>query len=310
MSEPKKNVAASVLARLKNSARASGSNFNHVLQSYAMERFLHRISISPHAYGVILKGALLLKTIGLPRARPTMDIDLLRKGAADRDSLVALVRECAAIETDDGIKFLTESVVGSDIDKDGGYTGTRVLFEGRMNNVRLPMQIDFGVGDVMVPGPRMITFPHILNGEMELLAYPVQSAMAEKIQAMVALGQANSRMKDFYDVWVCSQNLSFDATLLDAIAATFEKRKTVVPSEIPTAFTREFIASHQSQWNAFTKKILEPDLAGKFAEIVAAVQDFAMPAMQAVVRGEQISWSPAEGWNPSKVSAEEESYAP
>jgi predicted nucleotidyltransferase component of viral defense system len=184
-----------------------------------MERFLYRISKSKHAQSVILKGALLLKTIGIPRARPTMDIDMLRKGTADQTSLLALVKDCATLEMEaDGLTFLADSAVAEEITKDSEYKGTRILMDARMDNVRLRIQIDFGVGDVMVPGPRMIEYPVFLgNDTIKLLAYAVESAIAEKLQAMVALGTANSRMKDFYDVWICSNHLDFNTdTLLKA----------------------------------------------------------------------------------------------
>jgi len=155
--EPKKNVVASVLARLKNKANQAGESYNQLLQHYVLERFLHRLSQSRHADDVILKGALLLKTLNLPRSRPTVDIDMLRRGKADRDTLVALVKDCASVEDPtDGVTFLSQTIVARDIDKDGNYGGTRVSFEARIGNVRLQMQIDFGVGDVMVPGPSRI----------------------------------------------------------------------------------------------------------------------------------------------------------
>ena len=173
MSE-KKNVVASVLARLRNSSKSSGAPFQQVLQQYAIERFLYRVSKSKHAQGVVLKGALLLKTIGIPRARPTMDIDMLRKGKADQASLTALVKDCATLDVEaDGLTFLADSVVAEGITKDSEYKGTRILMDARMDKVRLRIQIDFGVGDVMVPGPRMIEYPAFLASDtIQLLAYP------------------------------------------------------------------------------------------------------------------------------------------
>ncbi|MGH9439176.1 MAG: nucleotidyl transferase AbiEii/AbiGii toxin family protein [Terriglobia bacterium] len=190
-----KNVVASVLARLRNTSKSNGVPFQQVLQQYAMERFLYRVSKSRHAQGVILKGALLLKTIGIPNARPTMDIDMLRKGKADEASLVALIKDCATLEVEaDGLTFLDNTVAAEEITKDSEYKGTRILMDARMDNVRLRLQIDFGVGDVIVPGPKMIEYPVFLGGDMiQLLAYPVESAVAEKLQAMVALGSANRK---------------------------------------------------------------------------------------------------------------------
>jgi hypothetical protein len=235
-----KNIVASVLARLRNEANAQKVPFNQVLQLYAIERFLYRLSKSPHVDGVLLKGALLLKTVGIPRARPTMDIDLLRQGRADRASLIALVRDCALVQSDsDGVIFDPASIVAEEIKKDAEYLGTRIQIAGRMDNVRLRVQIDFGVGDVVTPGPRVIEYPASLQQPpFRLRAYPAEASVAEKFQAMVELDMANSRVKDFYDIWVYLRNLPFDgATLAKAIAATFERRATPVLTEPPTALT-------------------------------------------------------------------------
>jgi predicted nucleotidyltransferase component of viral defense system len=296
-----KNIVASVLARLRNSSKSSGAPFQQVLQQYAIERFLYRVSKSQHADSVILKGALLLKTINVPNARPTMDIDMLRKGNADPGSLVALVQDCAALDVEaDGLIFLADSVSAEQITKESEYTGTRILLEARMDNVRLNVQIDFGVGDVMVPGPRVIQYPVFLGGDMiELLAYPVESAIAEKLQAMVALGSANSRMKDFYDVWIYSKHLDFHAdTLLEAIEATFKNRETPVPTEEFDALTTNFIEGHRVQWNAFVRKIGEHDLIDAFGKVVSDLKVFAMPALQSLAHGDKLprQWKAGNGW--------------
>jgi hypothetical protein len=280
-----KNVVASVLARLRNDAKASRAPFQQVLQQYAIERFLYRVSKSKHVGGVILKGALLLKTIGIPTARPTMDIDMLRNGRADEASLVALVKDCALLEVEpDGLTFLADSVLAEEITKDTDYKGTRILMDARMDNVRLRIQIDFGVGDVMVPGPRTIEYPVSLDSDtIQLLAYPIECAIAEKLQAMVALGSTNSRMKDFYDVWICSRYLDFDTnTLLDAIEATFKNRETPVPAAEFEALTKDFAEKHRVQWNAFVKKIGERELADAFDKVIADLRIFAMPLMQVI----------------------------
>ncbi len=300
MSE-RKNVVASVLAKLRSNSKSSGAPFQQVLQQYAIERFLYRVSKSAHAQSVVLKGALLLKTIGIPRARPTMDIDMLREGKADQASLIALVRDCATLDVEaDGLTFLADSIVAEEIAKESEYKGTRVLMDARMDNVRLRIQIDFGVGDVMMPGPRMINYPALLASDMiQLLAYPVESAIAEKLQAMVALGNANSRMKDFYDVWICSSHLDFTAaTLLGAISATFKNRETPVPAEEFEALTARFVEQHRAQWNAFVKKIGEEQLTNEFAKIVEEIKAFALPALRSLARNEKLAeqWRAGTGW--------------
>jgi predicted nucleotidyltransferase component of viral defense system len=300
MSE-KKNVVASVLARLRNSSKSSGAPFQQVLQQYAIERFLYRVSKSKHAQGVVLKGALLLKTIGIPRARPTMDIDMLRKGRADQASLIALVKDCATLDVEaDGLTFVADSVVAEEITKDSEYKGTRILMDARMDNVRLRIQIDFGVGDVMVPGPRMIEYPAFLASDtIQLLAYPIESALAEKLQAMVARGNANSRMKDFYDVWMCSKHLDFETDiLLNAISATFKNRETPVPAEEFEALTASFVEQHRVQWNAFAKKIGEEELVDSLGRIIDEIKVFAMPVFSSLANGKALEqeWRAKKGW--------------
>jgi hypothetical protein len=296
-----RNVTASVLAKLRNNSKSSGAPFQQVLQLYAMERFLYRISQSGYAHSVILKGALLLKTIGIPSARPTVDIDMLRKGKADHASLVALIKDCANLEVAaDGLAFIADSVVAEDIAKDSEYKGTRVLMDARMDNVRLKIQIDFGVGDVMTPGPRIIEYPVILGGDtIRLLAYPLESSIAEKLQAMVALGSANSRMKDFYDVWVCSNHLDFDSdALLNAIDATFSNRATPILADDIEAFSTAFVEWHRAPWNAFVKKIGEKELIDEFGRIVDDVRTFAVPALRSLANGERLTkqWKAGRGW--------------
>jgi predicted nucleotidyltransferase component of viral defense system len=296
-----KNVVASVLARLRNTLKSGGIPFQRVLQQYAMERFLYRVSKSRHAQSVILKGALLLKTIGIPNARPTMDIDMLLKGKADQASLVALIRDCATLEVEaDGLTFLDNTVTAEEITKDSEYKGTRILMDARMDNVRLRLQIDFGVGDVIVPGPRMIEYPVFLGGDtIQLLAYPVESAVAEKLQAMIALGGTNSRMKDFYDVWICSKHLDFNAgTLLRAISATFKNRETPIPAQEFEALTTTFVEAHRVQWNAFVRRLGEDDLIDAFSKIIEDLKNFSMPALRSLALGEKFpqQWKAGNGW--------------
>jgi hypothetical protein len=214
---------------------------------------------------------------------------------------VALIKDCATLEVEaDGLAFIADSVVAEDIAKDSEYKETRVLMEARMNNVRLKIQIDFGVGDVMVPGPRMIEYPVLLAGDtVQLLAYPIESSIAEKLQAMVALGDANSRMKDFYDVWICSKHLDFNAdTLLRAIDATFKNRDTDVPIDQVEAFTAAFAEGHRVQWNAFIRKIGDGELVDEFERVVNDIKIFAMPALHSLTGGETLTkhWKAGRGW--------------
>ena len=303
MKTPPKDRVASVLAKLGNEARRQGVPVNEVLQFYAIERFLARLARSPHADGVLLKGALLLKTVGLSRARPTMDIDLLRLGNADRSTLISIVQEAALIEDEsDAIVFDPGSVVAEDITRDAAYLGTRIRFSGSMRNVRLHLQIDFGVGDAVVPGPRIIEYPAMLGQpSVKLRAVPIESSIAEKFHAMVELDLANSRMKDFHDIWTLSRHLSFDgSTLSRAIAATFERRATALPTETPTCLSAIYFEApeHLRQWRAFVRRVSQAALAEDFPRVAGEIAVFVMPAASAAVRRVVFAsrWEPGGPW--------------
>ncbi len=231
-----KNVVASVLARLRNLAKGQGLSFNDVLQSYVIERFLARLAQSPQADSVLLKGALMLRVWGVPRARPTMDIDLLRRGESDRASLLKLVEQCAAIvDPTDGVSFDASTIVAEGLRDETEYVGTRIRLQARLDNVRQTVQIDFGVGDAVYPEASLVEYPVLLgHTPVRLMAYPVEASIAEKFQAMVELDLRNSRMKDFYDIWTLSRTLPFGLqTLRQAIQATFERRETPIPKAPP-----------------------------------------------------------------------------
>jgi hypothetical protein len=232
-----------------------------------------------------------------------MDIDLLRLGKADRATLISIVREAAIIEdASDAIVFDPGSVVAEDITKEAAYLGTRIRFSGSMRNVRLHLQIDFGVGDAVVPGPRIIEYPAMLGQpSVTLRAVPIESSIAEKFHAMVELDLANSRMKDFYDIWTLSRHLSFDGpTLSRAIAATFERRATALPTETPTCLSAIYIEApeHLRQWRAFARRISETALADEFPRIALEIAVFVMPVASAAARGKAFAgrWGPGGPW--------------
>ena len=294
---------ASVLARLRNVAREGGHSFNDVLQSYVIERFLARLTQSPEADTVLLKGALMLRVWGVPRARPTMDIDVLRRGAADRDALAAIVRKCASmIDESDGVTFDADDMSIDSIHEAGGYTGTRIRVPARLENVRQVVQIDFGVGDAVYPSPVVIEYPVLLGGApLKLRAYPVQAVIAEKFQAIVHLDLSNSRMKDFYDIWIVSRTLQFGGQELSkSIQSTFERRETPIPTTPPAALTERFFddPTHIRQWDAFVTRIDELALKEKLPTVIRTITDFLMPPTIAAAQRKtlQLRWTPKGGW--------------
>lgn len=253
------NLSASILARLLALAKQRGDDYSLLLNRFAMERLLARVSRSAHAERFLLKGALLFALWYEAPHRPTRDADLLGFGPDDAAVLIALFSEIAAMELGDGIRFDPASVQATAIREGSHYGGTRITLTARIGAARCALQIDVGFGDAVTPGPQTVVFPTLLEGfEAPVLrVYPVYTVIAEKYQAMVVLGQANSRMKDFFDLAVIARRTQLDgATLAQAIAATFARRQTALPAQRPLALTRAFSEDPAKlrQWQAFVNK--------------------------------------------------------
>jgi hypothetical protein len=297
MSTPK-NIAASVRQRLLNRSREDNRSFNELLQYYSMERFLYRLSVSEYESHYILKGALMLRAWNSPEFRPTMDIDMLGRTGNDEANVTAQIREVIAMEVEpDGLSFDADSIQSERITKDADYDGVRIRFRGALGTARINMQIDIGFGDVVYPGPERAELPCMLDAPApSLLCYSRESAIAEKFEAMVSLGELNSRMKDFYDVWLLSRQFAFELEkLAEATKRTFKQRGTELAEPID-AFSQAFVTSRQPLWTAFRKRLKQEHLPESFAEITAEVEAFMSP----VIKGEptQASWPPAGPWSP------------
>lgn len=254
-----KDLAASVRARLLNVAKAQGVDFNQVLVRFALERILYRLSQSAHADHFLLKGALLFTLwYDLPH-RTTRDADLLGFGPSDLESIAKTFRDIASVEVEDGIVFDPATVNVEEIRKDAGYAGARVLITGELAKARCKTQIDIGFGDAVTPGPVHAVYP-VLIADLpapRLRTYPVYTVISEKLHAIVLLGMANSRLKDYLDLWVLLDREALNAhTLARAIAATFLRRGMPVPAALPVGLTDEFAtdSSRQAMWHAFLKK--------------------------------------------------------
>lgn len=299
---PLVNVAQSVHQRLLTRAKNEGRPFNELLQHYAIERFLYRLGCSSHAEKLLLKGALLLRVWQIPLARPTMDIDVLGRTGTP-EALAAILRECMTLAVeDDGMRYDPESITTEAITLDADYQGWRIRFKASLGNARVTMQVDVGIGDVVYPAPIWIDYPVLLDHPApHLLAYTPENAIAEKYQAMVELDKANSRMKDFHDIWTLARNLEFDGQRLsEAIRKTFERRKTDPPNSVPTAFTPEFYEgkAKRTQWQAFLTKGLATKEKVSFADVVKVARDFLMPPTEALVAGKifKMHWPHGGPW--------------
>lgn len=299
-------LAHSVQVRLVQHAKKLGIDPNVVVVRYASERLLYRLSRSPHADRFVLKGALLLLVWLGETIRPTRDADLLGFGELDAASLRALFAGvCAQPVEPDGIEFDVASLRGGPIRIEDAYGGQRMELTARLGKARLRVQVDVGVGDAVVPEPRWIEYPSLLDlPRPRLRAYRPETAVAEALHAMVVLGAANSRMRDFFDVHALSSRQPFDgAVLAEAIAATFVRRRTDVPRELPIGLTRELAAipGKSAQWAGFTRRLLGETSPPELAIVIDAIAGFAAPLLLAVARGESFtqSWPPGGPWSAS-----------
>jgi hypothetical protein len=278
-----KNMGASVRQRLLNHGKATSKPFSEVLQYYAMERFLYRLSVSPHNGKFLLKGALLLTAWKAPISRPTMDIDLLGRTDNDVDTIVGLMREIALFEVaDDGVVFEESSFAGGPIREDADYAGVRTTFNGKVDAARIHMQVDIGFGDVVTPGPERLNYPTILDFPAPRLSgYSRETVMAEKLQALTQLRLTNTRMKDYFDLWLLSRQPELNkATLRIAIERTFENRKMAIEAE-PIGLSDAFGAdpAKQIQWKAFLKRSALTEAPEKLTDVVDEIRLFFKPIL-------------------------------
>lgn len=278
-------LAASVAARLLNRAKQTGDDYQVLLTSFCLERFLYRLAVSDRRDRFVLKGAMLLRVWSDWPYRATLDLDLLRRGdggfdaiRADLHAIIATPAPADAVEFD-GDRIRIEAIRAED-----EYAGTRATLPARCGNARLMLQIDMGFGDAVWPAAQRCAYPTLLDFPApELLTYPREAVVAEKLEAMVVLGDRNSRIKDFFDVHYLASRFDFDrATLGEAVRRTFERRRTPIPEHRPIALTREYWGnpSRPVQMRAFARRarIAIPD---DFADVCARTLDkFLSPVLE------------------------------
>ena len=287
MSRPTKDpLAQSVKQRLMNRCRQRGEDFNALLTRYAIERFLYRLTRTPHASRFTLKGAMLFAIWMDKPHRPTIDVDLLGTGEPNVDDLRKVFQEvCDVAVEPDGMRFDRASVTVTEIREDNIYQGLRVKLTGHLGSARIPVQVDVGFGDVITPGPAEATFGPLLELPPPVMAaYPPETVIAEKLETIIILDLANSRMKDFYDLYMLSRTMTFDGEVLArAIRATFRRRRTTIPEALPPALSREFASdpAKQAQWSAFVKRIDAALRPAEFGDVVDALARFVRPVLDA-----------------------------
>ncbi len=293
-------MQASVLARLRNLSQKHRQDYRHILLRYATERFLYRLSISDYVDNFVLKGGnLFVIWQNGDNSRPTMDSDLLCFGDTNHEHLRKVFTVIAGMDESDGIIFDADGITVEAIREDTKYGGTRITFNAFIGTVRIPMQFDIGVGDAITPSPEWAYFPVLLDGAVpRLRIYPMVTAIAEKLEAMVVRGGINSRMKDFYDIWQLSRLAEHSVKLLRmAIMNTFHRRGTDIPIGLPYALTAEFAQRPEKpvQWRAFCRKNHLSDAPLEFEEIVMSLAAFLGPCL-IHEHDKDMLWLPNSGW--------------
>jgi len=302
--KPVKDISASIRQRLINLRGELGENFMLILNRYARERLLYRIGISPHSDRFVLKGATLFTLWDDQPHRMTQDIDLLGLGDSAIPELVRVFQDiCSLPAGDDGLRLPDDEITGEEIREDQVYGGIRIRLSAYLGNTRIRLQVDIGFGDAVTPVPEDVSIPSLLDlPEPRLRAYPQETVIAEKTQAMVVLGMANSRMKDFYDLWTLARNHEYDgSSLSEALRATFARRQTIIPEDMPIGLSEEFGADgvKRLQWQAFVRKSGLATDRPELAVVIEVMREFLLPPMRAARDRRPLSlrWYPKRGWS-------------
>jgi hypothetical protein len=303
MTGRKSTLPASIAARLLNRAKQTGDDYQTLLTSFCFERFLYRLGVSDVRERFVLKGAMLLRLWSDQPYRATRDLDLLRRGDGSFDAIRRDIRAICAVQVEpDGVEFDASSIRIEVIRAEDEYAGTRATLPARCGTARLALQIDMGLGDSVWPAPRSCAYPALLDfPPPDVLAYPQEAVVAEKLEAMVVLGDRNSRIKDFFDLHHLARRFEFDrATLAEAVRRTFERRQTPIPAEAPIGLTPSYWEnpSRPAQVRAFARRAgltVTDDPGSEFAGLLGA---FLLPILDDLHRGGQRegTWCPGGPW--------------
>jgi predicted nucleotidyltransferase component of viral defense system len=291
-------LVQSIRQRLENHARKSGQDIQRTLVRYALERLLYRLSISDHRDRFILKGAMLFSVWDGAPFRATGDLDLLGNGPNTEEALAKVFREICAIKVaePDGLNFNTDAINTAQLRLATDYSGVALRFDAMLGRARLRMQVDIGFGDAVIPEPIEVKFPTILHMPApNLRAYPPETVIAEKLEAMVSLGVATTRIKDFFDVWAISQSFDFESpTLIAALKATFNRRGTIIPASEPVALSDLFArdADKQRLWAAFASDRIDATAAPQdLTGLITEIRMFTTPLLAAIANdGPRMRW--------------------
>jgi hypothetical protein len=297
-----KDPIASLTDRLRQKARSAEIPFQEILEHYAIAEFLQRLSVSPYCDKFVLKGGLAFLGWGVPLRRPTRDIDLQAYTDNTPDNILAIVRKICAQSIDASfVIFEPATIKAVPINLQADKAGVRVKLTAKLGHIEIPMQIDFSFANVITPGAIPMHYPDPMGGKVaEIYGYPPETSIAEKLEAMMAWGTATGRLKDYFDIWLLSQERLFDgALLLRAIQATFSHRGTSIPLGLPEALSQEFAEQEQKHWTAFLNKFGSTSAEiSDFSLVMARLREFILPLLKAAANDEIFhkTWLPEGKW--------------
>lgn len=296
-------IAHSIHVRLVARAKELGIEAQHLLERYALHRLLYRLSKSSHVERFVLKGAQLMLLWMGETVRPTRDADLLGLGELSDDALARIFRDLCEVSVEpDGMEYLPDSVRVARIRRGDAHGGRRVTLGGRLGNARLALQVDIGIGDTITPDPTWVELPRLLDlPSPRLLAYPPETSIAEKLETIVSIGLLNSRLRDYFDIFMLSEQKTFDGAILaEAVRRTFERRGTAVPEDLPPGLRSEFAVElgKQTQWASFRRKLREPAVPEELADVVERIALFVGPVLRAAGNDDPFdrTWLPGGPW--------------
>ena len=297
------NVSASVMARLLTRAKSSGEDYQLLVTAYAFERRLYRLGQSPLRDRFVLKGAMLLRLWSDQPYRATRDLDLLRRGDASLSAIRSDLQVVLATPVaDDGITFDAAGLMLEPIRTDDEYVGTRVTLPARCGKARLSLQVDLGVGDAVWPEPEVQRYPTLLDAPApEVFAYQRETVVAEKLEALVVLGDRNSRIKDFFDLHMLATTFAFDRRDLgESVRRTFTQRQTPIPDEAPIGLTPTYWEnpSRPTQVRAFARRAGLAATAETGRAFHTVLSAFLLPVLDDVAAGAPRAgtWAPGGPW--------------
>ncbi len=298
------NIPASIQARLKNKASKDGIIFNEILQYYGMERFLYRLSQTPHIHSLILKGGLMFYGLGIPMRRTTRDIDFLEISGNTQNDILSIFRDVLSVPyPENGIVFDTNTLSLSQSQAEENQGGIRIIFVGYLGKTRIPIQVDIGFSDELASDSVKMNYPVLLN-EMEkplLKGYPLESIISEKFHTMIRFADANSRWKDYYDIYLLANTFEFDSHILsNAIKTTFDSRSEEIKNQIPYGLRDDFALTNQSNWESFlSKSKLKSNSLKELQVVVKKIWQFLeypIYEIQSARREKSKLWTRKNGW--------------